>query len=85
MAATPMDREAILKAIAELPPDEQLQVAQQIMRHYLAEAELVQHAPDTSWMSWHTLAGMSLQSGQTPPTESEIAQWLDERRMKEAE
>lgn len=84
MSATPMDREDILKAIEQLPPDEQLEVAQRIMRHYLAESALFQQTP-APWVSWRELAGIALPPGQTPPTDSEIAEWLDERRMKEAE
>ena len=85
MAATPLDRDTILKAVGELPPAEQLRVAQQILRHYLGGGELPQPSQPTPWVSWRTLAGIALSSGQTPPTESEIAEWLDERRMKEAE
>jgi hypothetical protein len=85
MAATPLDREAILKAVEELPPAEQLQVAQQIMRTYLAGSELPQQSQPAPWVSWRTLAGIALGSSQTPPTERQIAEWLDERRMKEAD
>jgi hypothetical protein len=36
MATVPSDRAAILDAVQGLPPDEQLEVARQIMRRYLA-------------------------------------------------
>ena len=85
MAATPLDREAILKAVEELPPAEQLQVAQQIMKAYLAGSGAPQQSQPAPWVGWRTLAGIALGSSQTPPTDSQIAEWLDERRMKEAE
>ena len=84
MSATPMDREDILKAIEQLPLDEQLDMAQRIMRHYLAGSGLPHQTP-ALWVSWRKLAGIALPLGQTPPTDGEIAKWLDERRMKEAE
>jgi hypothetical protein len=85
MAATPLDREAILKAVEELPPAEQLQVAQQIMKAYLAGSVAPPQSQPAPWVSWRTLAGIALDSSQTPPTDSQIAEWLDERRMKEAD
>ena len=85
MAATPLDREAILKAVEELPPTEQLKVAQQIMKMYLAGGGTSQQSQPAPWVGWRTLAGIALSSSQTPPTESQIAEWLDERRMKEAD
>ncbi len=84
MAATPLDPADILKAVENLPPDEQLAVAQQIMRRYLAAKESSHPKPPARWVGWRDLAGIALSSGQTPPTDSEIAEWLDERRMKEA-
>jgi len=85
MAATPLDHEAILKVVEELPPAEQLQLAQQIMKTYLAGGGASQQSQPAPWVSWRTLAGTALGSCQTPPTESQIAEWLDERRMKEAD
>jgi hypothetical protein len=85
MTATPLDRAAILKAIEELPPDQQLEVAQQIMRHYLAAKESSHPKPPAHWVSWRELAGIALPPDGTPPPDSEIASWLDERRMKEAD
>lgn len=85
MAATPLDQAAILKAVENLPPDEQIEVAQQIMRRYLAAKVSSHPKPPARWVGWRELAGIALSPGQTPPTGSEIAEWLDERRMKEAE
>jgi hypothetical protein len=85
MAATLLDPAAILKAVEELSPDEQLEVAQQIMRRYLAAKESSHPKPSARWVGWRDLAGIALSPGQRPPTDSEIAEWLDERRMKEAE
>lgn len=85
MAATPLDRAAILKAVEDLPPDQQLEVAQQIMRHYLATKESIHPKPPAQWVGWRELAGIALPLDGTAPTDSEVAAWLDERRMKEAE
>lgn len=85
MAATPLDRAAILKAVEELPPDQQLEVAQQIMRHYLATQESSHPRTSAHWVGWRELAGIALSPDRQPPTDNEIAEWLDERRMKEAE
>ncbi len=83
MATVPSDRAAILDAVQGLPPGEQLELARQIMRRYLAAAR--DHASNASWVSWRELAGIGLAPGQEPPTDAQIEQWLDERRMKEAE
>lgn len=85
MSATPIDRETILKAVEKLPPDEQLEVAQQIMRHYLEGTRSPKPAGPAHWVGWRALAGIALPAGQTPPSDREIAEWLDERRMKEEE
>ena len=85
MAATPLDREAILKLVEDLPPAEQLRVARQIIKSYLAADRLPQQSQPAPWVSWRALAGIALGSGQTPPTDSQIAELLDERRMKEAD
>ena len=83
MAATPPDPAGILKAVEELPPDKQLEVARQIMRRYLAAKE--PSKPPVRWVGWRELAGIALGPDQTTPTDSEIAACLDERRMKEAD
>ena len=85
MGTIPTDPAAILKAVEELLPDEQLEVAQQIMRRYLAAKESSQPNPPAHWVGWRELIGIALSPGQEPPTDREIAEWLDERRMKEAE
>ncbi|HEY7835147.1 MAG TPA: hypothetical protein VIG30_16345 [Ktedonobacterales bacterium] len=83
MATVPSDRAAILDAGQGLPPGEQLEVARQIMRRYLAT--VIAEAPVASWVSWRELAGIGLAPGQEPPTDEQITQWLDERHMKEAQ
>lgn len=76
MATPTLDRATILKAIRGWPQDEQLALAQEILRH--ADAPVVEEPlvpPDS-----RGLAGI-LAAGQSPPTDEDVARWLDERRI----
>ena len=77
MATPALDRETILQAIREWPPDEQMALIQEILRQ--ARIPLIEEpiAPPNS----RGLAGL-LATDQPPPTDEEIARWLDERRME---
>lgn len=77
MAMSTLDRETILQAIRTWPLDEQRALAREILERVgvpLVEEPL---APPDS----HGLAGL-IANGQTPPTDEEVAQWLDERRLE---
>jgi hypothetical protein len=74
---TLLDRETILRAVRTWPPDEQRALAGEILRHAgvpPVEEPLV--PPDS--------AGLAdlLATGQAPPTDDEVARWLDERRVE---
>ena len=77
MAISTLDRETILQAIRTWPPDEQRALAREILERVgvpLVEEPLT--PPDS-----RGLAGL-IANGQTPPTDEEVAQWLDERRLE---
>lgn len=75
MATPLLDREEILQAIRKLPPDEQQELALEILKSAgLSVREEPRLPPDSS-----RLTGL-LATGETPPTDQEIAQWLEEHR-----
>jgi len=75
MATPTLDRERILKAIRKLPPDEQQELALEILRSAgLSIREEPRSSPDSIGLS-----GL-LATGHPPPTDEEVAQWLDEER-----
>lgn len=77
MAAPMLDRDTILQAIRDWPPDEQMALVREILeqvRTPLVEEPLA--PPDSLG-----LAGL-LANGKTPPSDEEVAQWLDEHWME---
>lgn len=77
MATPTLDRETILRAVQSWPADEQIALAEEILE--LAQAPTVVEpleAPDS-----RSLAGL-IANDRTPPTDDEVAQWLDEHRME---
>ncbi len=77
MATPTLDRETILRAVRSWPTDEQIALAEEILE--LAQEPTVEEPlepPDS-----RSLAGL-IANGQTPPTDEEVAQWLDEHRME---
>jgi hypothetical protein len=75
MATTTLDRETILRAVQTWSPEEQMALVQEILEQ--VRAPLVEEPrlpPDSAG-----LAGL-IANGKTPPTDEEVAQWLDERR-----
>ena len=83
MAISPLDRQGILETIRSWSPEEQRALVREI------EAGL-SRPPSTSLpasqrLSVYDLAGIGVRPGQEPPADEQIAQWLDERRMKESE
>lgn len=77
MATSALDRDAILRAIRAWPPSEQLALAREIWTHLGAPVVEEPTLPPSS----RDLAGL-ISNGQTPPTDEEVAQWLDEHRME---
>jgi hypothetical protein len=75
MATPALDRAELLQAIRKLPPHEQQELALEI----LGSAELSAHQEPRSSPDSYSLAGL-LATGETPPTDQDVAEWLDEHR-----
>ena len=75
MANPTSDREAILKAIEAWPLDDQIALAQMILQR--SAAHTAPGAKTRQRPSWRQMAGMA-SNGQTPPSDEEVAQRLDE-------
>jgi hypothetical protein len=71
------DREVILKAIEAWPLADQVALAQMILQRMAAHTTSGAKRPQRP--SWKQMAGMA-SNGQTPPSDDEVAQWLDEHR-----
>ena len=78
MTASSPDRETILTTNRSWPPDEQRALVRDIV-----EGLVTATTPTTPRLSIYVLAGIALRPGTEPPSDAEVAQWLDERRMKE--
>ena len=76
VAATPLEREAILHAIERWPVEDQVALARTILeRTASGQAETsLEKPPRSTWDALHGIAS----DGQEPPTDEQIAQWLDE-------
>ena len=74
MAGSPTDRDAILDAIAAWPREDQVALAETILRRAAAIEPAVPRRP-----SWRHMAGLAT-NGQQPPSDEEVAQRLDEHR-----
>lgn len=77
MKAPALDRETILHAVQSWPTEEQIALAEEILE--LAQGPTVEEPlepPDS-----RSLSGL-IANGQTPPTDEEVAQWLDAHRME---
>ena len=75
MAIPTSDREAILKAIDAWPLEDQIALAQMILQRSAAHTAPGAKTPQRP--SWKQMAGMA-SNGQMPPSDQEVAQWLDE-------
>lgn len=76
MTTPTLDRETILQTIRAWPRDEQVALVQDILQA-LGEAFVEEPlAPPDS----RGLAGL-IANDRPPPTDEEVARWLDERRM----
>ena len=79
MAATPLDRTDILHAIEAWPVEDQVALARTILeRTALSQLETNQKKPVRS--TWDALHGIA-SGGEEPPTDEQVAQWLDEHKM----
>lgn len=75
MAAPTLHRQTILRTVQALPPEEQIALVREILEQVPAPIVEEPRQPPNS----AGLAGL-IANGKTPPTDEEVAQWLDERR-----
>ncbi len=77
MATTELDRETILRAVETWPEAERIALAQAIL------AQTAPQPPQPEIRStWDALYGIAAVPGQPPPSDEQLAQWLDERRTR---
>lgn len=85
MSTPTHDPDRILRDIQEWSPDEQLALAQKILRMFDHLREKQQgHAPERSQAARvpsSALRGL-LANGQPAPSDEEVARWLDEARVE---
>jgi hypothetical protein len=74
MATPTLNRDTILKAVHSWPLSEQMALAQAILQRAAEELATEPQRP-----SWRDMVGLA-SNGQEPPTDEQIAEWLDERR-----
>jgi len=79
MATTTSERETILKAIEAWPPEDQMALAHMIFRHAAMRTTHGTATPQNP--SWRQMAGLA-SNEQAPPSDEEVAQWLDEHRSE---
>ncbi len=71
MAISIEEREAILKAIAAWPPEDQMELAQTILQYATTPGMRAPQRP-----SWRQMAGLAAQ-GHPAPSDDDVARWLD--------
>jgi len=79
MAAPTGDRETVLKAIEAWPLEDQVALAQVILRRSTTRS--AHDAATSQRPRWKHMAGLA-SNGQTPPSNEEVARWLDEHRIE---
>ena len=80
MAVAPSERDAILHAIARWPIEDQLVLARTILeRATSGQPHSSQEEPARS--TWDALYGIA-SNGQEPPSDEQVAQWLEERQCR---
>lgn len=85
MAISAQDRDAILDAIGAWPTEDQITLAREILQRAERKA-LAREAQAgdsvTQRSTWDALYGVAA-NDREPPSDEQIEQWRDERRMKE--
>lgn len=79
MAAPSIDRDTILEVTRNWSLADQMALAQAILQ--AVSERLVEKQTKPQRPSWREMAGLAAVPGQQPPTDEQVAQWLDERRM----
>lgn len=77
MAIPSLDRETILRVVRSWSPDEQVTLAREILEGVGTPTVQEPLDPPNS----HGLAGL-FATGAQPPTDEDVARWLDERRLE---
>ena len=80
MSATSADREAILRTVEGWSSEEQVALARAILERAAANS-LPPAIQPSSHSTWDALYGIA-SSGDTAPSDEQVAQWLDEHRME---
>jgi hypothetical protein len=75
MAIPTTERETILRIIESWPLEEQMMLAQAIMQRVRT------HSIPLQQPSWREMAGLA-STGRAAPSDEDVDQWLDERRLK---
>lgn len=82
MAIPAFDRDTILQIVATWQRDEQLALAEAILRHAITATQVVARAEPLVEPDTYRLTGIFAQEGQTPPDDATVARWLDEHKME---
>lgn len=80
MTTPTLDPDTILRTIATWPVEEQIRLARAVLERAAASTKRqLGQVPEQS--TWEALYGIA-SNGQEPPTDDQVAQWLDEQRME---
>lgn len=79
MAAPSIDRETILQVTRSWSLPDQMALAQAILQ--AVSERLAENGPAPQRPSWREMAGLAAVPGKEPPSDEQVAQWLDVRRM----
>lgn len=79
MASPVSNRETVLKAIETWPLEDQVALAQAILRR--STMQVAHNAEMPQRPSWRQMAGLA-SNGQAPPSDEEVARWLDAHRTE---
>jgi hypothetical protein len=82
MAIPAFDRDTILQVVATWQRDEQLALAEAILRHAIATTQPGVRAEPLAEPDTYPLTGIFASEGQTPPDDATVARWLDEHKME---
>jgi hypothetical protein len=80
MAATPIDRKDIMHAIEAWPIEEQVALARTILER-ATSGQPANSTGGSTRSTWDALHGIA-SSGREPPSDEQVAQWLDEHKME---